>query len=95
MDNEPERAVLAALGNKTRLRIVELLAEAGLTGALPSELADAVGVPRNLLGAHLLVLEKAGVVVAERRGRNRICRIEATALLTVSKTLERLARAGT
>ncbi len=92
MDNERDRTALAALGNSTRLRIVELLAEAGTAGALPSELADAVGVPRNLLGAHLLVLEKAGIVVAERRGRNRICRIEASALLALANTLERLAR---
>lgn len=94
MDNERDRAVFAALGNTTRLRIVELVAEAGETGALPSALADAVGVPRNLLGAHLLVLERAGIVVAERQGRNRICRIEAKSLMRVCRTLERLSGAG-
>lgn len=79
MNNDNARAALAALGNGTRLQMVGILADAGQDGALPSELATAVGVPRNLLGAHLLVLEKAGLVTAEKRGRNRVCRIDAAA----------------
>lgn len=68
--------------------MVELIAQAGDGGALPSALADAVGIPRNLLGAHLLVLEKAGIVTAERQGRNRICRIEPSTLYALAKVIE-------
>lgn len=91
MRMERARTILAALGNGTRLQMVELMAKAGDAGALPSELAEAVGIPRNLLGAHLLVLEKAGLVSGERQGRNRVCRIEASALLSLARMLEGLA----
>lgn len=88
MDRERVRAALAALGNATRLEMVELIAQAGDGGALPSALADAVGIPRNLLGAHLLVLEKSGIVAAERQGRNRICRIDASTMAAIAKFIE-------
>ncbi len=92
MDRERARAALAALGNATRLDMVELIAKAGDAGALPSALADAVGIPRNLLGAHLLVLEKSGIVTAERQGRNRICRIDAPTLSALAEFIEEYTR---
>lgn len=92
MDKERARAALAALGNATRMEMVELIAQAGDDGSLPSALADAVGIPRNLLGAHLLVLEKSGIVTAERQGRNRICRINAATLSSLSEFIDDYAR---
>ncbi len=92
MDKERVRAALAALGNSTRLEMVEIIAQAGDDGTLPSTLADAVGIPRNLLGAHLLVLEKAGIVTAERQGRNRICRLEPSILRALAIVIEGYAR---
>jgi protein-tyrosine-phosphatase/DNA-binding MarR family transcriptional regulator len=52
-------AAFAALGEPARLRIVEQLA---LSDALPSDLADRLGMASNLLAHHLNVLEDAGVV---------------------------------
>lgn len=92
MEKERVRAALAALGNATRLEMVELIARAGGEGALPSALAEALDIPRNLLGAHLLVLEKAGIVTAQKHGRNRICRLEATNLSAVAAAIGRYAR---
>jgi DNA-binding transcriptional ArsR family regulator len=92
MDKERVKAALAALGNSTRLQMVEIIARAGSEGTLPSTLADAVGIPRNLLGAHLLVLEKAGIVTAERQGRNRICRLEPSTLSALAKVIEAYAQ---
>ncbi|WP_418607524.1 helix-turn-helix domain-containing protein [Georgenia sp. SUBG003] len=56
-------ALHAALADPARLRIVDTLR---LGDAAPSELAEAVGVPSNLLAHHLKVLERAGVVSRTR-----------------------------
>jgi len=85
---------LAALGHRTRLAIVEALATAGSSGRLPSELADDLGIPRNLLSAHILVLERTGLVAAEQRGRNRVLRLNAVELLRVSGMLAEIAQRG-
>ncbi len=94
MEKERVRAALSALGNATRLEMVELIAQAGAGGTLPSALADAVGIPRNLLGAHLLVLEKSGIVVAEKQGRNRICRLEPSTLSALARVVDGYADAA-
>lgn len=49
----------AALGDPTRLHVVEALA---LTDLTSTELREIVGVPSNLLAHHLRVLESAGLV---------------------------------
>jgi len=65
---EQRAAVHAALGDPARLRIVDLL----LVGdASPSELADQLGMPSNLLAHHLKVLDTAGVVYRQRSEGDR------------------------
>lgn len=91
MSAQDVQPALAALGNRTRLAIVTELAAAGRIGRLPSQLADTVGIPRNLLSAHMLVLDRAGFLEIEERGRNRIVRLAAGRLDDVSMTLARLA----
>lgn len=46
-----------------------MLAEAGEAGMGSTEIADAVGVPRNLMSSHLAVLSKAGLILARKAGR--------------------------
>lgn len=94
MDADTSRIRLAALGNQTRLAVVEALADAGAEGRLPSDLADEIGIPRNLLSAHLLVLDRAGLVSTEQRGRNRILRLVSSAMIELSERLAELGRAG-
>ena len=53
----------AALGDVTRLRIVDLLTSSDLSA---SELGAALGVPSNLLAHHLKVLERAELVGRRR-----------------------------
>lgn len=68
-------AVYAALGDPARLRIVDILT----TGdAAPSELADVLGMPSNLLAHHLKVLREVGLVSSHRSqgdGRRQYLRL--------------------
>jgi ArsR family transcriptional regulator, arsenate/arsenite/antimonite-responsive transcriptional repressor / arsenate reductase (thioredoxin) len=58
----------AALGDVTRLAIADRL---GLGDASPGELADAFGLPTNLVAHHLQVLESAGLVERVRSDGDR------------------------
>lgn len=63
MTGEQLLAVLGALANPHRLRIVALLTEKGRTYV--SQLARDVGISRPLLHLHLQKLEAAGVVTSK------------------------------
>lgn len=62
-DLEARARVHAALGDVTRLQIVDLLS---VGDASASELGAALGVPSNLLAHHVKVLEEAGLVARRR-----------------------------
>jgi len=57
---------LRALGDSTRLRVVQELAHGT---RCVCELRDRIGVSGSLLSHHLAVLRGAGLVKASRRGR--------------------------
>lgn len=67
--------IYAALGDPARLRIVDILT----TGdAAPTELAEALGMPSNLLAHHLKVLREVGLVSSHRSqgdGRRQYLRL--------------------
>ena len=60
-------AALAALGDPTRRRVLELVALAGPVTS--TQLADGLPVSRQAVAKHLAALEGAGLVRAERVGR--------------------------
>jgi DNA-binding transcriptional ArsR family regulator len=64
---------LAALGNRTRLRIFKLLVRAGRDGANIGTIQRMLAIPATTLGHHLGTLTKAGLVHQERRSREVIC----------------------
>jgi ArsR family transcriptional regulator len=64
---------LAALGNRTRLRIFKLLVRAGPDGANVGTIQRVLGTPATTLAHHLNTLIQAGLVEQERRGREVIC----------------------
>lgn len=70
MDRERRAVALAALGDPTRLGIVDLLQEQDLS---PDALAQSLGVTGNLLAHHLKVLSSADIVerVASQGDRRR------------------------
>jgi ArsR family transcriptional regulator len=93
------RAVAAlrfrALGDETRLRILESLIEGDRT---VSELIDLLGIGQSLVSHHLRILRDAGLVIDRREGRWVYYEIGAGALAAVKLTvyeLEPVRRAAT
>lgn len=60
----------AALADPVRLRLVSLLAIAGSGAVCVCDLTGPVGRSQGTVSHHLKVLSKAGLVTAEKRGRN-------------------------
>ncbi|MGI3166379.1 ArsR/SmtB family transcription factor [Pseudooceanicola sp. 200-1SW] len=85
---------LSALANETRLQIVRLLvehgpargcgaraaAEAAPEGMPAGEIARAVAVSASRLSFHLSALEQAGLISAERRGRQVLYSVDRAAM---------------
>ena len=74
--------LFAALGDPTRRAIVERLAYAHAT---VSELARPFDMSLSAVHQHLTLLEQAGLVAREKRGRERWCRLEAKALERIER----------
>lgn len=75
----------AALADPTRRGILARLA----TGeATVGELARPYRVSLPAISRHLRVLEAASLIVRERRGKHRVCRLDARALAGASEWLE-------
>jgi|GEM_PF-85587 len=78
---EPRAAQgLAALGNRTRLRLFRALVRAGNEGLNVGDLQRLLGVPGSTLAHHLATLARAGLVVQERRGREVVSRADYAAM---------------
>lgn len=76
MDEERAAGALAALGNRTRLRLYRLLVRAGEDGLNVGELQRLLDVPASTLAHHLAALARAGLVLQERRGREVVSRAD-------------------
>ena len=78
-------AVFASLGNQIRRELLQLLAE-GPRNA--SSLAAEFELSRPAVAEHLQLLEKAGLVVAVKRGRERHYHLNPEPLAAVSDWLQ-------
>jgi DNA-binding transcriptional ArsR family regulator len=73
--HEAEAAdALAALGNRTRLKVYRLLVKAGKDGLTVGEIQSRLSVAASTLAHHLATLAKAGLIDQERHGRETLCR---------------------
>ena len=81
MLNQLDRA-FQALGDPTRRVLVERLA---VGPASVSELATPLPMSLPAVMLHLKVLEQSGLVVSEKKGRVRICRVD-PAMLSLVET---------
>jgi ArsR family transcriptional regulator, arsenate/arsenite/antimonite-responsive transcriptional repressor len=71
--------VFSALGHATRWRAFELLLDAGDGGMRQGDISKSVGVDKNLMSTHLKVMREAGLVTAEKIGREVTYRVVASA----------------
>lgn len=76
METEAALFALAALSQATRLETFRLLVRHEPDGLPAGEIAGQLVVPANTMSAHLGVMSRAGLVVAERRGRSIVYRAD-------------------
>ncbi|MFZ2995545.1 ArsR/SmtB family transcription factor [Sphingobium sp.] len=79
--------ILSALGQPTRWRAFELLMRQGDDGMLQGEIAKGLGIERNLLSVHLKILREAGLVTAEKAGREVTYRVRPAAARHAAKSI--------
>ena len=82
--------LFAALGDETRLQMLMRLAASGPESI--AQMSAKSHVSRQAITKHLQVLEEAGFVVGERRGRERIWRIRPRRFAQVHAHLERISK---
>jgi DNA-binding transcriptional ArsR family regulator len=80
--------LFAALGDETRMKLLLRLATHG-PGSI-SSLSQRATVSRQAVTKHLVVLARAKLVRDERRGRQRIWRLQEPRLATAREYLERI-----
>src|SRR5262245_49595647 len=85
---EESAPIFSALADRTRLRIVERLAERG--GVSTVGLTSGTGITRQAVSKHLAALAKAGLVRSERRGRERLWDLQTARLARAARDLERI-----
>jgi DNA-binding transcriptional ArsR family regulator len=87
---EREAAICRAFANRTRLRLLDALAqhERSLSG-----LQKRLGVSGSNLSQHLTVLKSAGVVLAHRRGNQVFCSLRMPEVKEACGILRKLLRA--
>ena len=82
--------LFAALGDETRLQMLMRLAASGPESI--AQMSAKSHVSRQAITKHLQVLEHAGFVVGERRGREHIWRIEPRQFAQVHDHLARISK---
>jgi DNA-binding transcriptional ArsR family regulator len=82
--------LFAALGDETRLQMLMRLAASG--PASIAQMSASSEVSRQAVTKHLQVLESAGFVIGERRGREHIWRIQPRRFQQVHEHLERISK---
>ena len=82
--------LFAALGDPTRLALLERLSDQG--PASISSLAERFSMTRQGVTKHLQVLADAGVIDGTREGREHVWALNPSRLVTARQTLDAIAR---
>ena len=80
----------AALGDATRLHVVSRLSREGPLSI--TELTERVDVTRQAVTKHLEVLAAAGLVISERKGRERVWELRPRRLEEARQALEAISQ---
>jgi len=89
-DYERQASIYKALGNPTRLHLVELL---GKRERWASELQQGLGISKANLSQHLSILRAAGVVATQREGKQLYCGIALPEVKAATTTLRNMTKA--
>lgn len=87
MDEAVAADRLAALGNRTRLRLFRLLVRAGDAGATVGTLQRLLDIPASTQAHHLAILARAGLAVQERQGREVVTHADFAAVRDLTSYL--------
>jgi len=82
--------IFAALGDETRLRLVDKLSTTGPLSIV--RLTEGEDMTRQAITKHLAVLADAGLVRGIRRGRERLWELEASPLEVARRYLDRVSQ---
>jgi DNA-binding transcriptional ArsR family regulator len=83
MDSDSAISALAALAHPTRLDAFRLLIRHEPGGLPTGALVEASGLSQSTFSTHLAVMAKAGLVTAEKRGRQQIQRASLSRLVSL------------
>jgi DNA-binding transcriptional ArsR family regulator len=75
MNTDHALTILAALAHPTRLAAFRLLVRHEPDGLSTGQLVEASGLTQSTFSTHLAILVKAGLVTAEKQGRQQIQRV--------------------
>ncbi|MBY8825128.1 ArsR/SmtB family transcription factor [Sphingomonas colocasiae] len=89
MNTDSALAALAALAHPTRLETFRQLIRHEPEGLSTGALVAASGLSQSTFSTHLAVLAKAGLVIAEKRGRQQIQRADVSTLVALMTFLAR------
>jgi DNA-binding transcriptional ArsR family regulator len=82
--------LFAALGDQTRLRLLDRLCDEGPSSI--TRLSAGLAVTRQSVSKHLCVMEAAGLVSAQKQGREQIFHLETRRLAVARAQLDQLSR---
>lgn len=82
--------LFAALGDKTRLRLVSRLCDNGPTSI--TRLSDGFTMTRQAVSKHLRVMQKSGLVRSSRHGRESIWQLDERRLRDVRQYLDLISK---
>jgi len=83
MDSDSAISALAALAHPTRLDAFRLLIRHEPDGLATGALVEVSGLSQSTFSTHLAVMAKAGLVTAEKRGRQQIQRASVSTLVAL------------
>jgi DNA-binding transcriptional ArsR family regulator len=89
MTAQTDDELWSAIGDPSRLRVLDLLVTSGQVSA--SWLAGRVSVSRQAVSKHLVVLERAGLITRRKQGREVLYQVEADRLDQAARAMAELA----
>jgi DNA-binding transcriptional ArsR family regulator len=85
MTSEARRDVFQAIADPTRRQIINLIAVGEMN---LNAIVDNFDISRPSISQHVKILNECGIIIVEKRGRERYCRIQPANLKVVADWVE-------